>query len=687
MTAQMFPPKPRAGTDSQAEVFLFRELEKQLPDSYYVYHSVAWQIRDKRGGSKDGEADFVIINPQIGILVLEVKGGRISYDRKNDQWMSNGELLDDPFRQAKFEKYNLLNKLKESFGSSYYFNIGHAVAFPDVRVVDGFGIDSPRDIIIDATDVPYLREWVESFFSSLRPEKRAIQPLDSYALRKIGEIFNPSWRFSEFITSYFARLNMVIEQLTEEQYVILDYLKRHRRVAISGCAGSGKTLVALEKAIRLQHDGFSVLFLCHNPYLANSLRLRVEGLGIHIYDFRRYIDFVNVQDRPPEYPDLMPDLPWTQYDEPPIGDLELAYARLLSDQSMKYDAVIIDEGQDFRESWWRIAETSLHDSDNGILYIFYDDRQILSSVEPMKPFVSQAPHDLSKNCRNAGEIYKLVQELGEAMPPPHEELTGMGVVHEWLYTSHHDLYQKLKEALIDAETYSDQLKEIVVVTTEQIPLEKSILNGMKFRTSALQRSSEKTAVPWQEAVLRYLIPRGANRNLLSNEMLPTEHDKNSVKDFSLRWLDRNRASSYSNGKRHIKRVPFKWSMDNYGRLALYDHGQTVPESDIWEILIFFSTRDWSNSLPQPHKLYRLSRVEDADKYRDYQNVRLTNIPSFKGLEANGVVFVCHDHTGGFDSSIRASLYVGLSRARHLLNIVTSKPIRDEISRLNKFAYH
>ena len=74
-------------------------------------------------------------------------------------------------------------------------------------------------------------------------------------------------------------MNVVIEQLTEEQYVILDYLKRHRRAAISGSAGSGKTLVALEKAIRLYRDGFSVLFLCHNPYLANSLRLRVEEVG------------------------------------------------------------------------------------------------------------------------------------------------------------------------------------------------------------------------------------------------------------------------------------------------------------------------------------------------------------------------------------------------------------------------
>ena len=170
------------------------------------------------------------------------------------------------------------------------------------------------------------------------------------------------------------------------------------------------------------------------------------------------------------------------------------------------------------------------------------------------------------------------------------------------------------------------------------------------------------------------------------EILPTERDKNNVKVFSSRWLDRYRGSTYSNGKNHIKRVPFKWSMDSYGKLALYDRGQIVSEGDIWEIMTFFSTRDWANTLPPPHKLYRLSRIEDIQNYQTYRNVQLANIPTFKGLEANGIVFVCYDYTSGFDSSLRASLYVGLSRARHLLNIVTFKPIQDEIFHLNRFAY-
>ena len=45
-----------------------------------------------------------------------------------------------------------------------------------------------------------------------------------------------------------------------------------RRVRISGCAGSGETLVAAEKALRLARAGVTTLFLCHNPLLAEHVR-------------------------------------------------------------------------------------------------------------------------------------------------------------------------------------------------------------------------------------------------------------------------------------------------------------------------------------------------------------------------------------------------------------------------------
>lgn len=51
------------------------EALSRLPDEWHVFHSVRWQsLRNGRQG--DGEADFVLVHRQRGILVLEVKGAR-----------------------------------------------------------------------------------------------------------------------------------------------------------------------------------------------------------------------------------------------------------------------------------------------------------------------------------------------------------------------------------------------------------------------------------------------------------------------------------------------------------------------------------------------------------------------------------------------------------------------------------
>jgi hypothetical protein len=62
----------------KAEVTVSYTLSK-LGDPFLVFHSVKWQVRRKSGFVQDGEVDFLVIHPSMGILVIEVKGGGISY--------------------------------------------------------------------------------------------------------------------------------------------------------------------------------------------------------------------------------------------------------------------------------------------------------------------------------------------------------------------------------------------------------------------------------------------------------------------------------------------------------------------------------------------------------------------------------------------------------------------------------
>src|SRR5688572_10781440 len=101
----------------KAEITVYNTLSK-LGDPFLVFHSVKWQVRRKSGFVQDGEVDFLITHPNVGILVLEVKGGGISYDAKRDQLTSvdrDGErhLFDqDPVEQAMKSRKVILNKIK-----------------------------------------------------------------------------------------------------------------------------------------------------------------------------------------------------------------------------------------------------------------------------------------------------------------------------------------------------------------------------------------------------------------------------------------------------------------------------------------------------------------------------------------------------------------------------------------------
>ena len=159
-------------------------------------------------------------------------------------------------------------------------------------------------------------------------------------------------------------------RLTRQQYLILEVLNRQRRAAICGCAGSGKTMLAAEKATRLAHQGFRVLLTCFNKDLAADLRRRLNpspNLFIaHFYDLGyRLAKRANV-------------LPVSEDDEKFFSrQLPEALMEAADALEVSYHAIVVDEGQDFRDSWWLPLQMLLRDPDNGILYIFFDDNQRL----------------------------------------------------------------------------------------------------------------------------------------------------------------------------------------------------------------------------------------------------------------------------------------------------------------------
>ena len=403
--AQMYPEQLDPETKSGAERLLYEQFREQLDENYLVFHSVHWQANDRRGNPRDGEADFVLAHPERGILTLEVKGGGIHRDPHSGGWTSTSAAgvvtpIKNPLEQAKDSKYSQLDLLKQALRRFVF--VGHAVAFPAIVVGDRYlGPDLPRQIVLDATDLSQLSRWVERAMDYWRGSRTIQQSAPGKdALRELRRSFGRQWSFKPALWGQVSEERQVLIHLTQEQFVLLDLLNRQRQVVISGFAGSGKTLLAAEKATRLSRQGFRVLLTCFNRSLAEELRQRLPwGANLDIYHFHGLCTSLAREAGLPVPSNSEQD---RVYFERRLAETLKEAARLLR---RRYDAIIVDEAQDFYETWWIALLGLLVNIEHSILYLFADDNQRIYAGTSELP-LDTPPYLLTRNCRTTQCIHE-----------------------------------------------------------------------------------------------------------------------------------------------------------------------------------------------------------------------------------------------------------------------------------------
>ncbi len=138
----LWPPGRPRTTQSHAERTVHEAPATGLPKGWYAWHS----FRIRRGGCTETEVDFVIANPSQGILIVEVKGGRI--EERDGLWYSNGQLLEQaPREQANRFRHELIELLRSR--DILLPPCGIATFFPDTEFGKQRGSGyQPADIAI-----------------------------------------------------------------------------------------------------------------------------------------------------------------------------------------------------------------------------------------------------------------------------------------------------------------------------------------------------------------------------------------------------------------------------------------------------------------------------------------------------------------------------------------------------------
>ena len=408
---------------SERDVYI--ALRDQLPDSYRVVHSLPW-LRPGRDAIdaplREGEADFVIFHPDFGLLVLEVKGGEEMFARGHHWYrkLAKGERkITNPFEQARRNMHALTDAVEERTGGRITpreYVYGYAVVFPHGRATGVLPLDVADQVLIDVDRMPELEHMIEKAFKAF-PQK--IGKLTRADFIEMLDVLLPRFSVMRPLSPQIEAGREKLLELTENQALAFEGLFANRQLLVEGVAGSGKTLLAVERALAFARQGVRCLFVCYNKELAQWVREQLAADPdrvalaqlVDVYHFHALAaDLAKEADLAFEVP-ANPAEARQFWDEEAVQILEAASASLFAIDDPRYGALVVDEAQDFAELWWYALLPLIQDGANGAIFVFMDVAQSLRASASPPPFEFPSRYALNVNCRNTKRIARLSASL------------------------------------------------------------------------------------------------------------------------------------------------------------------------------------------------------------------------------------------------------------------------------------
>jgi len=341
---------------TRGEWATFQALDSGLPPDWEIY------VQPHLNGCRP---DFVLLNPKVGIGVIEVKDWTL--DPNSARWGKNrggadvvvrqgGFLRDlDPVRQLRHYKREIFDVYCPRLDARY----GLAVV--------GAGLFLP---FADEEQAQKL------FGSRLSTAYDYVVGRQSFDARDIARIFPPACSAgSRFMTAETAddlRSWLIEPDHAAERRDRLRLDSNQRDLAstrtasgyrrIRGPAGSGKSAVLAARAARLSNEGKRTLVVSYNITLLHYLRDLCSRAGIGRRNDVTWINFHALCKRLAIVLGLESayDAKWKDHFE--LGfDAFVDIPRMLFDVVSSgevplrpYDAILVDEGQDFDPLWWQL---------------------------------------------------------------------------------------------------------------------------------------------------------------------------------------------------------------------------------------------------------------------------------------------------------------------------------------------
>ena len=192
----------------------------------------------------------------------------------------------------------------------------------------------------------------------------------------VDELLRPTVSLHRLIRGRIDDDRTELVAVSREQSLILNRWRSLRQAEVIGPAGSGKSMLAAEKARRLAAEGYRTLLVCFNQRLATTLQRDLADAkapaGLDVTTFHRLCE--RLGGAAGVLPPRPSPIPREWWDEMLPDALDAAISK---DPDTRYHAVIVDEGQDFAPGWLESLQLLLMDPASDVFWVFHDPAQAL----------------------------------------------------------------------------------------------------------------------------------------------------------------------------------------------------------------------------------------------------------------------------------------------------------------------
>ncbi len=375
-----------------------RRLEQLLEDDY-----LCWYEPRVGEGFRQRYADFVIVHPWRGLLLLEVKDWKLDSIQSMNQVstvLKDGKTVSNPLEQARQCAYKLVQQLEKDpqlikHGGKHrgklVFPYGYGVVLTNITRQQFSSTDLDevlpwnrvlcKDEMLESTDPEDFQQCLWNMFDYQFSMPLSVPQLDRIRWHIFPEIRitaqgsllpDPLTQTKAEPETTETLLPDILKVMDMQQEQLARSIGSGHRV-IHGVAGSGKTLILGYRCLylaKLLHK--PILVLCYNIALAARLRALMEEKGINdkvsVYHFH---DWCGEQLR--AYHIDRPQAQGQEYVEALVDTVitSVENGRIPRGQ---YGAIMIDEGHDFEPEWLKLI-SGMVDPESDSLLLLYDDAQ------------------------------------------------------------------------------------------------------------------------------------------------------------------------------------------------------------------------------------------------------------------------------------------------------------------------